>query len=167
MRSDNLQVRKGRFLLVILAVLFVVFVSDRAVATQIHSEPEGLYAHQLAHLFFVFSMGILVYWLRQMELIRHRGWRYIRHASLLFMLWNLDAMLVHHLDGTEGFATVQGIEGWEGAIRIESASPLLALVYYVAKLDHLLCVPAIVFWFLGLRALLADLKSVEKGGDAS
>ena len=30
---------------------------------------------------------------------------------------------------------------------------VMALVYYVLKLDHLLCVPAILCLFLGLRSL--------------
>ena len=32
----------------------------------------------------------------------------------------------------------------------------LALVYYLAKLDHLLCVPALFMLFMGLRRLLRE-----------
>lgn len=157
--------RLKKSLPLLIFAFFLSFGPDRVEATQIHSGPEGLYAHQFAHLFFVISMAVLMYWLKKMKLIHHRGWRYIFYASLLFALWNLDAMLVHYLDGTEGFATFQKVNGWEGSVKIKTESWLVALIYYTAKLDHLFCVPAIIFWFLGLRALYDDLESIEKVGD--
>jgi len=32
-------------------------------------------------------------------------------------------------------------------------------LYYAAKLDHLLCVPALLFLFFGLRRLLKDAET--------
>ncbi len=127
-----------------------------ALCTQVHSQPEGLYGHQLAHLFFIVSMIILVYWLRVMKLIRYKGWRYINYSALFFVLWNIDAMLVHFLDGTNGIFIVTH-KGWEGTITISAQNKVEAVLYYMAKLDHVFCVPAIIFLYLGLRALTQQM----------
>jgi hypothetical protein len=39
----------------------------------------------------------------------------------------------------------------------------LSTVYYLAKLDHLLCVPAMIFLMLGLRHMLKEVRPVESG----
>jgi len=59
----------------------LVLVSEPALATQAHNAPEGLYAHQLAHVFFIISMGVLIYWLRERKLVQAVGWRYIQYAA--------------------------------------------------------------------------------------
>jgi hypothetical protein len=43
-----------------------------------HGGIEGVIAHQIAHLFFIISMGGLIYWSRQRGLVRERGWQLIR-----------------------------------------------------------------------------------------
>lgn len=147
----------------ILIILIMIF-PNKAHAIQIHSEPEGLYCHQLAHGFFAFSMTILMYWLRQMKLIHYRGWRYIWYAALFFILWNIDAMFAHYLEGTEGFGHTEKVDGWSGYIIIETDNPLIVILYYIAKLDHLFCVPAIIFWFFGLRSLLSEREHTTGSG---
>ncbi|MGD8703124.1 MAG: hypothetical protein PVH26_11870, partial [Desulfosarcina sp.] len=67
-------------------------------ATQGHAGIEGVWVHQFAHLFFLFSMLLLIYWLRQAGLVKLLAWRYIQYAALFFILWNMDTMLVHFLD---------------------------------------------------------------------
>ena len=71
------------FRLSALAVAAGWLVPAAALAVQEHGAPEGLYAHQFAHLFFLASMGLLIYWLRQRQLVRQAGWRYIQYAALL------------------------------------------------------------------------------------
>ena len=39
----------------------------------------------------------------------------------------------------------------------------LALLYYLLKLDHLLCVPAMYFLYRGLRRLLAEAEAESAG----
>jgi len=67
----------------------ILLSAEPALGTQAHSAPEGLYAHQLAHIFFTVSMGVLIYWLRERQLVQSLGWRYIQYAPLFFILWNL------------------------------------------------------------------------------
>jgi hypothetical protein len=122
-------------------------------ATQTHGEPEGLVVHQIAHLFFTFTMGLLIYWLRKRGLVSRQGWRHIQYAAIFFIAWNLDAFLSHWLLEQTGFITVENIEGMQ--LRITTIEDLhwLTEVYYLTKLDHLLCVPAMLFLLLGLRRL--------------
>jgi hypothetical protein len=127
-----------------------------ALAVQEHGAPEGLYTHQGAHFFFLGSLGLLIYWLRQHRLVRQPGWRHIQYAALFFILWNLDAFTAHLLDEQLNLVDTRMLD--PGTIRIDTGDypPALAWFYYAAKLDHLLCVPALLFLFAGLRRLLKD-----------
>ena len=134
-----------------------------ALAVQEHGAPEGIYSHQGAHLFFTASMGLLIYWLRQRRLVRVAGWRCIQYAALFFILWNLDAFTAHFLDEQSGI--LDTAMSAPGKIKIEVDENLTALAwfYYIAKLDHLLCVPAMAFLYAGLRRLLKDAGQRRAG----
>ena len=150
-------------LLIILCTMLLL--PDQALATQCHGGIEGVYAHQIAHLFFIISMGGLIYWLRQRGLVRERGWHLIRLSAFFFILWNLDAFLVHLLDDQLEIIQVQQIGLWQIRLADLNDNKILKIIYYFAKLDHLLCVPAIVFLFLGLKRLLKEqqLNAAEQG----
>jgi hypothetical protein len=130
-------------------------------ATQTHGGAEGLIAHQLAHLFFMLSMGILVYWLRQRRLVIRTGWRLIQFAAVFMMLWNIDAFLVHFLEEQPGLITVHRPSPWQIRIDARAGNEMLAVIYYLAKLDHLLCVPAMLMLYLGLQRLLAESSGAK------
>ena len=123
-------------------------------ATQGHGGIEGVYAHQFAHLFFLFAMGSLIYWLRARGLVRNPGWRMIQFSALLLILWNVDTLLVHALDDQFDLVQVQRSGMWKIQLTDTFDHNGLKMVYYVAKLDHLLCVPALLFLYIGLRRLL-------------
>jgi hypothetical protein len=143
------------------SLLFFFFPSVAA-ATQGHGGPEGLYVHQMAHLFFTFAMGSLIYWLRTRRLVAQAGWRLIQYSALFFMLWNLDAFTVHFLEEQASFLGIHQPRLW--LIRIEAPVGWgwLGIAYYAAKLDHLLCVPAMLFLFMGLRRLTAAVSRGEE-----
>lgn len=125
-------------------------------ALQAHGGVEGVYAHQMAHLFFAISMVLLIYWLRKRRLVSIPGWRYIQYAAFFFIFWNGDAFVGHWIEELSGLIEYQRI----GLMRISlSTAPgyeWLGSLYYAVKLDHLLCVPAMAFLFLGLRWLLRE-----------
>ena len=77
--------------------------AQAAMATQAHGGPEGLYVHQMAHILFIFSLAVLIYWLREHSLIKEPGWRYVQYAAFFLILWNIDAVLAHYLDGRRPF----------------------------------------------------------------
>lgn len=148
-----------RYLQQIGLIGLMLLLAQPALATQAHSAPEGLYAHQLAHIFFTVSMGVLVYWLRERQLVRSVGWRYIQYAALFFILWNLDAFSVHLLEEQLAVVDVRRIDPWKISLTAANHSNALIWLYYAAKLDHLLCVPALLFLYFGLRRLLKEAES--------
>jgi hypothetical protein len=122
-------------------------------ATQTHGEPEGLFVHQMSHLFFIFSMGLLIYWLRQRQLVKQKAWCYIQYGALLFILWNIDTFGVHLMDEQGDLIRIQRLDDWHLQIDTAARHRSLGFIYYIAKLDHLLCVPALFYLYLGLKRL--------------
>jgi hypothetical protein len=141
----------------------VLLPAVQALATQGHAGIEGVWVHQFAHLFFLFSMMLLIYWLRQAGLVKAPGWRYIQYAALFFILWNMDTMLVHFLDEQVRAVSVESTGAWSIQVVTAGDRGWLAALYYLAKLDHLLCVPAMVFLLMGLRHMLKEVRPVESG----
>ena len=152
----NHTIRLTSFFLTSLTLAIVA--PGTALATQGHGGIEGVYAHQIAHIFFIISMGGLIYWLRQRRLVREKGWRMIQLSAFFFILWNLDAFLVHLLDDQLKIIEVKRLGFWKIQLTDLYNSPSLQRLYYVAKLDHLLCVPAIVFLYLGLKWLVKEQR---------
>ena len=144
-----------------MAIVIVFLLPATAHATQTHGGAEGLIVHQLAHVFFAFSMGLLIYWLRKRQLTPRTGWRHIQLAALFFIAWNLDAMFSHWLLEQSNILSVENIRGTQ--IRITTADGLnwLGSIYYLSKLDHLLCVPAMIFLLLGLRRFYHSTTEAE------
>lgn len=132
-------------------------------ATQTHGEPEGLYIHQLAHLFFSFSMGLFIFWLRQRKLVKEKAWRYIQYSAMLLILWNVDTFAVHFLDEQVDIIRISQLDDWHLQIDTAADYAHLGLIYYLAKLDHLLLVPAMLCLYLGLKRLYQETLSPSEG----
>lgn len=142
-----------------------LFSSTPSLATQGHAGIEGVWVHQFAHLFFLFSMVLLIYWLRRAGLVKAPGWRYIQYAALFFILWNVDTFLVHFLDEQIQAVAVDNLGDWQIRVVAVGDRTWLSAVYYLAKMDHLLCVPAMIFLMLGLRHMLKEVGPVESGSN--
>lgn len=146
----------------LVAALCLLALPVPALATQAHGDPEGLYVHQMSHLFLAFSMGLLIYWLRRRTLVRADGWRLIQYSATFFILWTLDAFTAHLLDEQYTLVRVTRVGNW--LMRIDSVpdTPWLQILYYLVKLDHLFCVPALLLLYLGLRRLLREPPAEEE-----
>jgi hypothetical protein len=142
-------------------------IPGQALATQAHGAPEGIIAHQLAHIFFIVSMGVLIFWLRERDLVRQAGWRYIQYAALFLAIWNVDTFTVHLLDEQLALVTVERLGVWRIRISTAVGTPWLGRLYYLAKLDHLLCVPALLFLYIGLKKLRGQKELRTPGVDPS
>lgn len=142
---------------------FLLLVPTAAWAFQSHPAPEGLYAHQMAHVFFSFSMAILVYWLEQNRFTSQRGWRFIQIACILFIAWNLIAFVGHWVEERMPDASLMGEPDWTQ--RFDFSAHALAPLYYVLKLDHFVSVPAMIFLFLGIKSLYQESLNRERGTD--
>jgi hypothetical protein len=141
------------------ALVILLFVATPAGATQTHGDPEGLVVHQISHLFFMFSMGLLIYWIKTRRLNVTPGWRYIQYAAFLFIIWTLDAFFAHQIDEFHEWIQVTRTGPWQ--IHMETNSPVTAVVYYLTKMDHLWCVPALLFMYLGLRRLNREARETN------
>ncbi|AOY58843.1 MULTISPECIES: hypothetical protein [Desulfococcus] len=123
-------------------------------ATQAHGDPEGLYVHQMSHLFLAYSMGLLIYWLRRRGLVLTGGWRNLQYSALFFIFWTIDAFTVHLMD--EQYPIIQVARRDDWMLQIDSIPDVdwIKGLYYLVKLDHLFCVPALFLLYLGLKQLL-------------
>ncbi|RJP86293.1 MAG: hypothetical protein C4518_14320 [Desulfobacteraceae bacterium] len=154
--------KKKIWLMMLVCLLGMVSSSH---ATQLHGNPEGLYVHQVSHLFFACCMAILIYWLRVRDLIRSSGWRYIQYGALFFIVWSLDAALAHFLD--EQMAETLTVRAGTWHIRMETANVWLGWLYYFVKLDHLFCAPGMILLYIGLKKLhLQNFTQEEEHGEA-
>jgi hypothetical protein len=142
------------FLLVCGELLF----AGRVEALQMHPPSEGPLVHQITHFLFAFSMGILIFWLRQRALVQKPAWRNIQYSALFLIIWNINDMIVHYLDDSVALFQTVGIGAWHGWILPMQASDWLTVFYYLGKMDHLFCVPAIIFLYIGLKQLLNEAR---------
>jgi hypothetical protein len=136
-------------------------------ATQAHGGIEGVVVHQMAHIVFVGAMALLIYWLRQHRLVLHPGWRRIQYAAIFFLLWNANAFIVHFLEEQVDILDLAQIGPWRLRILAQPAFEWAAWLYYVVKLDHLLCVPAMVCLYGGLKRLLETPSQGTQEGDGA
>jgi phosphoglycerol transferase MdoB-like AlkP superfamily enzyme len=146
---------------IFLIVFCLLLWPGSAWALQVHPAPEGLYAHQLAHLFFIASLGMFAYWLQSARLVRQRGWRLIQISCFLFILWNMDTFAIHWLEYsiTREMFISSGLD-WSSSLVLNGDWRNWA--YYFGKFDHLLCVPAILFLLAGLRNLCHNEMNVRQ-----
>ena len=133
-----------------------------AFAIQLHQGSEGIIVHQVGHLFFLLSMVVLVFTITGKQLNKEKGWRMIQYSAILFILWNLDTILAHFFDNQAQIIDVKSLPLWQVNISARSGSELLVYIYHSLKLDHLLCVPALFFFYRGLSLLLAQAKGQKK-----
>ena len=134
--------------------LLVVLLPDPAHATQMHSASEGILVHQLGHLFFLISMGILIVTIQGKQLQREKGWRLIQYSALFFILWNMDAIGVHLLDNQTSFISTTLLSMTHIQIKAANHHEGLARLYYLLRLDHLLCLPAMMLLYRGISLLV-------------
>ncbi len=144
----------------VLALAGSIFLPIDAYATQLHASSEGIITHQVGHLFFLFSMVALIFTITGKELDTQKGWRLIQYSAFFFILWNLDAVAAHFFDNQIHAVKIENIS--LGRIRVvtENGSPFLAWLYYVLKMDHLLCVPAMFFFYRGISSLVKEQRQM-------
>lgn len=143
-----------------MAIAGLILLPIEVSATQIHASAEGIITHQAGHFFFLFSMVALIFTITGKGLNNQKGWRLIQYAAFFFILWNLDAITTHFFDNQIHAVKIENISLTKMKIVTNKNSPLLAWFYYVLKLDHLLCVPAMLLLYHGLSRLVNDQKNV-------
>ncbi|WP_143338933.1 hypothetical protein [Desulfonauticus submarinus] len=142
------------------SILILLINPKLCLATQVHSHPEGLYVHQLAHFFFILSMVTLIYWLKKRNLYREKGWRYLKYSALCFIIWNIDAILAHYLEN-QNFFIIKNAGSLEAVLVSLPGYELHTLIFYFAKMDHIFCVPGILFLYFALRCFIDKARELK------
>ncbi len=151
---------KPKYCLLLLAVFFIF--PAHAQALQSHTAPEGLYVHQLAHIFFIAALCYLFWDIRRSS-FPEKGWRFLQLFCIFMLLWNIVAFTGHWVGD---FILPGDIIQESGYLSARMTAPLTPtkLLYYFTKLDHVFSVPAILCLYLCLRSLyLGAFKSEEEG----
>lgn len=145
-------------------VLFIIGIPCPVLATQMHGHAEGILVHQVGHIFFLVSMVTLYVTIHRRKLYKNKAWREFQYSALFFVLWNLDALIVHFLDNQSGWIETQILSIQHIHIKTLSGSSVQAFVYYIMRLDHLFCLPGMFFLWHGLSLLLTAHKSDHETG---
>ena len=141
-------------------VLLLLGMPESSWAIQTHGAPEGLYVHQMAHLFFAGSL-VYFYWVIRRNDFTGRGWRYLQLFCGFMIFWNLLTFTGHAMNL---LLTHEDFSAGPGAWHSHMLAPITPVkwIYYLAKLDHLICVPALLFLYLSLRAFYYDETEGEE-----
>ena len=151
----------------VITIAGLVLLPIGAHATQLHSGSEGVITHQMGHLFFLFSMIALIFTVTGKGLDKQPGWRCIQYSAFFFILWNLCALTTHFLDNQLNAIAIESISISKIMIITKNDSQILAWIYYILKLDHLLCVPAMLFLYRGLSKLVDTQRQIMNKRDMS
>ena len=160
-KRSNSSYRHSRLLPWVIGFLLgsVLFPSP-ALAFIPHWDPkEAFFIRQFSYLFFMIAMVFFIYELRQEKLQQHRGFRLLAWGSVFFVLWNFDCFIGQLFSL---FFEAQVTVGVPGSLSQQlSMANLGNWVNYVTKLDHLLLVPAFIFFYLGVRAFRREQEVGE------
>ncbi len=142
---------------------FGILVPGEALALQVHGEPEGLYVHQMAHLFYMVALGYF-FWDIRRTVFADRGWRWLQLFCVLMVCWNLLAF-IGHLAGV--YLDPQALLQTDCYLQTQLLSPFTfhTFLYFITKLDHLIYVPALLCLFLGLRSFHRAAARASFGGE--
>jgi hypothetical protein len=140
-----------------LALNILILFPDTSYSIQAHGGSEGIVVHQLGHIFFLFSLLALGYWLKSKWALEGKSKLYLRLSCLFLVLWNFDVIIMHFLDEQSGLINVSR-NAFDIYIKSPANSHILEYLYYFGKMDHILCVPALFFLYKGLKSI-----ETEKG----
>nr|WP_319490482.1 hypothetical protein [uncultured Desulfobacter sp.] len=146
-------------IMLVITALPILALPDNLYALQFHSSSEGIITHQIGHMFFLFSMIVLMFIISGKGLTTHKGWRLIQLSAFFFILWNGCAIAAHFLDNQIYAVSIEQLAKGYARILSQNHSGLLGWTYYALKLDHLLCVPAMFFMYKGLSCLVDEQKA--------
>jgi hypothetical protein len=111
----------------------------------------GLYVHQGAHILFLGAMVSFALRLRASGLTALPAWRWMAWGAWFFGAWNIWAFVGHFITLTIPDRNVLVLEG--DLVPSLLMATWKEVTYYVLRMDHLLSLPAIILFYLGIRAL--------------
>lgn len=133
--------------------------STDANAFQTHGNPEGLYVHQAAHLFFAASCLLLYGQLKKNRFLDMDGWHSIGNGILWLILWNLWTITGHIIEELLPDANITIDLHHTPVIYLDS---WVAWAYIVLKCDHLLCVPGMYLIYKGIKKIAVSPELIPR-----
>lgn len=152
--------RNSYILSIALIVLLLLGQTESAWALQSHGAPEGLYVHQMAHLLFMGALAYLYWHTRRSQVLISKGWKYLRIFCILLFCWNLLAFTGH--EAFEYLTPADFIDKNSWKEQIAAPLSFLKILYYIAKMDHFLNVPAILALVISLRTFYLEALAEDK-----
>jgi hypothetical protein len=149
----------------VIAFASIALLPQTSHAIQLHANLEGIITHQVGHLFFLLSMVALIFTISGKGLDKQKGWRLIQYSAFFFILWNLDTITAHFVDNQIHAVKIENISLTQIKVVAQNGSTVLAWFYYVLKLDHFLCVPAMFFLYRGLSSLVNEQRGLIANPD--
>ena len=144
----------------LLFFLTVLVMPETAGAVQVHGTPEGLYVHQMAHVFFAAALIFLLLLLHFRPIGHGTALRYLKYSLLFFLLWNIDTFTVHWLTTLISDSAIVN-EGKLWQHQLTRPLTVKSLLYYFGRLDHLLCLPAMWFLVQSLRNFCIEAEKQQ------
>jgi len=130
---------------------------ENAMALQTHGPPEGFYVHQMAHLLFIAALAYLYWHTRKTQETSGKGWRYFQLFCLFLIAWNILAFIGHETYENLNPEDFIGQNTW--AAQLSYPITFKKVLYYIAKMDHFLIVPALFALVISLRSFYLDAKT--------
>ena len=147
------------------ALFLIAVIPNPAHATQTHAAPEGLYVHQVGHVLFAIAMFGFAFRIRQSRLSKETSWRLMSTGAVLFGLWNGWAFFGHILESLIPLTHFsRGSAGLKSILEVYSS---IDVFYYLFKMDHFICVPALIFIYLALRKMTGQPAASSGNEDNS
>ncbi|MBM4285223.1 MAG: hypothetical protein FJ128_08230 [Deltaproteobacteria bacterium] len=120
---------------------------------------EGSYVHQTAHFLFAMAMLFFLYEMHQGGLSTFQGFRRLRWACWLLVVWNLDAIAGHSLEWALLNPVIMG-QGLGQRLLMED---LHTWAYYFTRFTHYsLLPPAFYLFYRGVKEFAQETRSRSK-----
>lgn len=140
-----------RAIILLLVLIFEMCGPPPVLALQAHGY-KGLYVHQGAHVFFLLALLSFSFRIHRSGLIDSLEWRWMSHGAWLLALWNVWAFSGHFIELAVPPEHMKEVAG--NLVPSLVMASWKEIAYFVLKMDHLLCVPAIFCFYTGLRIML-------------
>ncbi len=121
-----------------------------------HEYP-AIYTQQLGRIFLFIAFLVVLWSVVHYRLHRQKGWRYLFLSLIFFVIWDLDVFFGRLSEFITLPKTIGVAEGWqyfERYIEIER----LEYLYYLGRLDFVLLNIAMLFFYLGLKEHLSEVR---------
>ncbi len=139
--------------------LTLLFIPAPAYAFMPH-EYTGIYVHQAAHIFLTLSLSTFVLRAQYTNFKNKAAWNKIIFGTWLLIIWSLTTMAGHFLELVVTKDSMIMEPGANTPSLVLRSS--LEVIFYILKMDHLLSVPAMLYFFAGLRVLCKSSQPLSK-----